>query len=295
MIRQVSEANDNRVMLRAKASIVKGAESKDNIARAGAAQSKEGKHEGNRVKTATGGAWLESGLSRGAIGCINAHGDTIRVRALPYSAHGGACAAVARTKAWGQKVMAHALLRFGLMNYLQSVLAVIQGGLSCAGSHAMKKTNVNDNRALARSKVDNNISYQTLAHGPTIAQVGRVPSDRPIVPISNLPLSAAEIATEKRDFTIYRLKRRLADAQHENKLLLKKLTRTCAGLEDQLRFFEVGLHHDQWETLGELHSRVVHLKALISYVRDPMAGYEPDPSLQQEIATFVKTRQQGDT
>jgi hypothetical protein len=174
-----------------------------------------------------------------------------------------------------------------------TMLVLIQGGLSCAGESAMKSRKSNIVNPLADTQVDNNISYQTLcvSGGPEDA-IGNTTVPRKskgVVPISNIPSDNGNDSANdtsipsNRDFVIYRLKRRVEALRADEKRHLAKLSRALAELQDLQRYFDLGMHYDQWPTYDELIQRRLHLQAIIDLLRDPVAESPVDEEKRKQV------------
>src|SRR5215467_3144343 len=85
-----------------------------------------------------------------------------------------------------------------------------------------------------------------------------------IVPIKNIPptLSEPDAISSKEVFEIYRLRRRLAEQIDDNRSLSNKISEALTLIRGTIRFFELGLLNNQWETYDELMRRKQELKGL---------------------------------
>ena len=135
-----------------------------------------------------------------------------------------------------------------------------------------RKNNVSQGFSSA-SEVNSLLSYPTFRAGPEPAS----PAPVAITPISNLPKSSDDAIPSKRDLVIYRLRQEVAALRADHRRAEDKLTRCLELLINEIRFFELGLHYDQWETIGQVQARLSKLKAFVDMIRDPLHGnYEAD-------------------
>jgi hypothetical protein len=165
----------------------------------------------------------------------------------------------------------------------------------------MRSRKANWNRRLARAEVDQNISYQTLraTEGLDVAQYRTTmaandnDASEAIVPCTNLPSESDKVCDSvpsHRDFALYKLQREVARLRESERTLLAKLTYAQEVLVNQRRFFECGLRHGQWETLGQLQRRLVGLSAAIESISDPNSNpqritlpYEEQERLKRKL------------
>jgi len=168
-------------------------------------------------------------------------------------------------------------------------LSLIRGGLhnSSEGiAQGMRKPkHVADlpgiSRGVNRIKKLRSISYQTLddSRGPEVAECNsampKKDSKAPtrITPVTNLPSDSDNFGLPSdRDFVIYRLQRELTQLKFNERTLLGKLSYCAEVIVNEVQFFENGLRHDQWETLGELQLRRTRLKSCLDTILDPNAA-----------------------
>lgn len=172
---------------------------------------------------------------------------------------------------------------------------VIQGGLKGMQPPMSTRKSTEGN---SRSKFTRNISYQKLALQESTERAGTecaVPEavsskrslDNPIVPISNLPPDKYDGGMpDKRDFAVMRYQDRVRMLERDQKILLAKLSRCLAILQEQDRYIDVGLRYDQWESYNELAQRQARIRGAISMIIDVNA----EPTILEEQAKQLKEK-----
>jgi hypothetical protein len=124
-----------------------------------------------------------------------------------------------------------------------------------------------------RPKVDNNISYQTLngekLPGSYLAISPNTVSNAPIVPISTLRVVEEKNQfPTKKDLEIYRLQRQVAALKDDKRELNDKVSSALSVISDTIRFFELGLHDDQWENFSQIQQRIANLRGIAARISD---------------------------
>ena len=152
-----------------------------------------------------------------------------------------------------------------------------------------------------RSKVDNNISYQTLdARSPLFTNLSRLGKSEQLLEKSGLrfafvdsvpkrpdPVAASEDNfPTNRDMEVFKLRRENASLRDELDSLHDKMTVAIATVRDEIRKHELWLYAGKDESRGDLQLRVAHLKG----VAERLESFQSRsiPNLEKLFAKGVK-------